>query len=281
VSTDRRLDSQVVVVFGAAGAIGQAVARRAGEAGASLVLVDRSAAGLSELSGKLDRPGAMTAIECDMTDARPLADVFRTVEEEFGRLDVLVNAAGITHVGKVTEVPIEEWKRVLDVNATAPYATMQHAVGIMRRQSPLPATGCRGKIVNISSAAAEVPRPWSPAYGASKAALNAATRSVAAACVRDRIAATLVYPGNVKSDLFDDIARSVSAAKRRSYQDFLDERLAGTPTGALQEPSAVADIVVFAACAVGMHLTGKTIWTEAHVSSAADGVHDVAGEYEH
>jgi NAD(P)-dependent dehydrogenase (short-subunit alcohol dehydrogenase family) len=262
----RRLDGQVALVIGAAGAIGSAIVRSVSAAGASVFISDNSVDRLEPLIEEVTLAGGViSSIPGDAADPADVDRLFAQIEGQAERLDVLVNAAGVSHGHEFTQVPIEEWRKIFDVNAFGPFIAMQHAVRLMRRQTIHAATSCRGKIINISSAGGERPLPWSVAYGASKAALNSATRSVAAACADDAIAATLIYPGNVRSDLFARIATGVAEAKGSSYERFLTDRRETTPTGAFQDPSNVAQMVVFAASAHGMALAAKTIWTEAHV----------------
>lgn len=263
----RRLDGQVALVIGAGGVIGSAIVRAFAAAGASLFISDNSPDRLEVLVAEVTaRGGALSVMPADATDADHVDQLFAYVDAQAERLDVLVNAAGVSHAHEFTQVPLNEWRKVLEVNAFGPFMAMQHAVRLMRHQPLHTATSCRGKIINISSAGGERALPWSVAYGASKAALNSATRSVAAACADDEIAATLIYPGNVRSDLFARIGTGVSAAKGSSYERFLSDRRETTPTGSFQDPSSVGEIVVFVASSKGMALSGKTIWTEAHVS---------------
>jgi NAD(P)-dependent dehydrogenase (short-subunit alcohol dehydrogenase family) len=254
------LAGQVALVVGGGGAIGGAIARRLLDVGARTAVVDRS----SDTMHK-QVPEAVLALTADATDPNAVEEVVGEVVSKLGRLDVLVNAAGVHHVAEIGDVALRDWRHVFAANLDAPLLTMQSAVRAMQRQAPHPGTGCRGKIVNVSSSAAELPVTRSTAYGASKIALNYTTRCVAEMFGRDGIVATLVYPGNVDSDLWRGIANDVTAMHGDPYESFVAERLASIPTGAFQDARDLAEIVLWIAALEGAELNGKTVWTEAHV----------------
>lgn len=261
--TDNRhehLEGQVALVIGGAGAIGGAIANRLIEVGARVAVVDRDAGALQNRV-----PEAALALAADATSERTVANLFEEVASTLGRLDVLVNAAGVHHVAQIGDVSLNHWRRVFSVNLDAPLLAMQSAVRVMRRQTVHPGTQCRGKIVNISSSAAELPVTRSTAYGASKIALNYTTRCIAEAFGADGIVATVVYPGNVDSPLWRAIADEVTTMHGEQYDLFITERLASIPTGAFQDAADLAEIVVWIASRAGNALNGKIIWSEAHV----------------
>src|SRR5207302_8786341 len=102
--------------------------------------------------------------------------------------------------------PLEAWRGVFAVNLDAALLATQRAARMMQAQAPRPSTNCRGKILNISSGAAEVGRPYLPAYGASKAALNHLSKSTALVLAPHAIATTVLYPPSVREGMFGRIA---------------------------------------------------------------------------
>ena len=258
----RSLRGQVAVVTGAAGAIGRAVAVLFAGAGARVVLGDRRGEALHELAADLGTCAA--AVECDVTQPEQVARLVGAAHDRWQRLDVLVNVAGVTHLDDVLDVPVETWREVFAVNVEAVLTASQQAAAIMAAQAVRPETGRRGTIVNIGSQGAEFPIPTSPAYGASKAALNYLSRTLADALQRRAISSTVVVPGMVYEGMWKEIVSRRAAADGRSLQEAADAHLAETPTGRFQEPADLAKIVLYVATGRGMALSGRTVWSEAH-----------------
>ena len=258
----RSLRGQVAVVTGAAGAIGRAVAVLFAGAGARVVLGDRRGGALHELAADLGTCAA--AVECDLTQPEQVARLVGAAHDRWQRLDVLVNVAGVTHLDGVLDVPLETWRSVFAVNVEAVLTASQQAAAIMAAQAVRPDTGRRGTIVNIGSQGAEFPIPSSPAYGASKAALDYLSRTLADALQRRAISSTVVVPGMVYEGMWKEIVSRRAAADGQSQQEAADAHLGETPTGRFQEPADLAKIVLYVATGRGMALSGRTVWSEAH-----------------
>jgi NAD(P)-dependent dehydrogenase (short-subunit alcohol dehydrogenase family) len=156
---------------------------------------------------------------------------------------------------------------VFAVNVEGALLATQRAGRMMQAQAPHPVTGCRGKILNISSGAAERGRPFLPAYGASKAALNHLSKSTALVLGAHAVSTTVLYPTSVREGMFGPIADQMAEFEGMTPQDFTTQRAAGSPLERLQKPEEVAAIAVWVAAQVGMRLNGLLVHTEAHVSS--------------
>lgn len=186
-----RLLNKVAVVTGAASGIGEAVARRFVAEGARVLLTDVNAEEGERIAAELgDSASFMRQDVSDPADWQALAALVR---ERFQRLDVLVNNAGILIPGTIEETTLEQWHRLLRVNADSAFLGCQTAVALMKE------SGSGGSIVNISSIAALAARDDYMAYGASKGAVAALTRSVAVHCRRRkyRIRCNSVHPDGV------------------------------------------------------------------------------------
>jgi len=244
------LADQVVVVTGAARGIGAAIADRMSSVGAAVVGVDRDPVS----------PGLAHGIQTDLSDLSAVAKVVPEVVDRFGRLDVLVNNAGRAVVTPVLEED-DGWELTMLINVGVPLRLAQAAVAVFRGQEPN-ATGCRGRIINITSGAAHHGRPLLAAYGASKAALNHLTQSLSHACADDLICCTAVYPGNVMEGMWSGIGPKLAEAEGLSLDDFVAHRLIAVPTGRFQDASEVADAVRYAATCPGMALNGRGVWSE-------------------
>ena len=258
----RSLQGQVAVVTGAAGAIGRAVAALFAGAGARVVLGDRRGEALHALAEELGARAA--AIECDVTQPEQVARLVGAARERWQRLDVLVNAAGVTHLDDVLDVPVETWREVFAVNVESVLAASQQAAAIMAAQAVRPETGRRGTIVSVGSQGAEFPIPSSPAYGASKAALNYLSRTLADALGRRAISSTVVVPGMVHEGMWKEIVSRRAEAEGQSLEEAAEAHLAETPTGRFQKPADLANIVLYVATGRGMALSGRIVWSEAH-----------------
>ena len=258
----RTLRGQVAVVTGAAGAIGRAVARLFAGAGARVVLGDRRGEAPDALVAELGAQAA--AVECDVTRPEQVARLVGAARDRWQRLDVLVNVAGVTHLDDVLDVSLETWRKVFAVNVDAVLTASQQAAAIMASQAVRPETGRRGTIVSIGSQGAEFPIPSSPAYGASKAALDYLSRTLADALERQAISSTVVVPGMVYEGMWKEIVSRRAEAQGQSLQEAADAHLAETPTGRFQKPADLAKIVRYVATSRGMALSSRIVWSEAH-----------------
>jgi NAD(P)-dependent dehydrogenase (short-subunit alcohol dehydrogenase family) len=267
-SAQRRLEDQVVLVTGGASGIGRAMACAFAVEGARVVVADVNAkAAESTVGAIIARGGSALAVPTDVTSPASQDQLFARVAETFSRLDVLVNNAGVFHVAPLLEFPLDAWQRVFGVNVEGALLATQRAGRMMQAQQPHPLTGCRGKILNISSGAAERGRPFLPAYGASKAALNHLSKSTALVLGRHDISTTVLYPTSVREGMFGPIADQMAGLEDMTPEEFTADRVAGSPLGRLQQPEEVAAIAVWVAAQVGMRLNGLLVHTEAHVAA--------------
>ena len=204
-----RLHGRVALVTGAAGGIGGAVARRFAQEGAALCLADRAgtdvvAAAVAGLGGRSVQAGLDVTRRAEM-DAAVAATL-----AAFGRLDILVNVAGVVSLGPAATLAEAEWDRVLGVNLKGTFLACQAVIPAMRRQR-------YGRIVNLGSVIGKNggnPRPWidpaeqaqasNAAYGASKAGVHAVTFFLARELAADGITVNAVAPGPIASAMTAD-----------------------------------------------------------------------------
>jgi NAD(P)-dependent dehydrogenase (short-subunit alcohol dehydrogenase family) len=180
-SRDQPLAGRVAIVTGAGGDIGLAISRCLAAAGASIAMLDLHAVSVN---------GTTLSIACDIADPAAVEAAVEEVIARFGRIDILVNnAAAETPLGTVCDIPLESWKRTLDVNLTGAFLLCRYAIPHMRKQG--------GVILNIASQLGHVTTPGRAAYSASKAALHSLTRSLALDHAADGIRAVSLSPGAV------------------------------------------------------------------------------------
>ena len=190
---DARAPRPVALVTGAGGAIGRATAAELAAAGFDVCVTDLNRSDLAPAQAAVEAAGgACRTYVCDVTDPGLVDATVTEVVAEAGRVDVLVNGAGIVHVDDLLDLTFETWRRVMSVNADGTFLMGQATTRAMVRQPPNALLGRRGLIVNISSAAAEVGRPTRAAYAASKAVVKHLTMTQALALKDHAIAACVV-----------------------------------------------------------------------------------------
>jgi NAD(P)-dependent dehydrogenase (short-subunit alcohol dehydrogenase family) len=260
-----RLDGQVAIVTGGGGGIGRAIVAALSAVGARVLIADLDAEAAKDVADAARSEGAEAfGVGCDITSPSSVDDMVSDTERRWGRLDKLVNNADAIHVDPLLTVAIETWERVFAVNVTGPLLLTQRVAPVMIAQSPDVQTGCRGKIVNVSSTAALRGRPFLPAYGASKAALNHLSKTTSLVLAEHDIATTVFYPGSILAGMMGSVGKALAAAEGRSEKDMQEERIAGTPVGRFQTADEAAAMVHYIVAFRGMGLSGKVLHSQAY-----------------
>lgn len=189
------LEGRVVIVTGASSGIGEACALAFARKGAKTVLAARRAERLSALVAKVEEMGGEAlAVATDVTDEAAVDNLFASAVERFGTVDVLINNAGIADSTPVDEMTLETWRQVIETNLTSAFLCSRAAFRTMKGKG-------RGRIINVGSISARVPRENSPAYAASKFGLDGLTRSLAIDGRKHNIAASIFHPGIVATEI--------------------------------------------------------------------------------
>ena len=192
-------------------------------------------------------------------------DCSHALRPTYDRLDILVNNAGIFHVAPFLDFPLEAWRRVFAVNLDGALLATQRAGRMMQAQAPHPITGCRGKIINISSGAAERGRPFLAAYGASKAALNHLSKTSALVLGEHAICTTVVNPTSVREGMFGPIADQMAEFEGMTPRNSTRNARPAVRSSGCRSPKRSGRSSSGSAAAPGMCLNGQLVQTEAHV----------------
>jgi len=193
---------KVALVTGAGSGIGRAVARALAREGWTLALLGRREAALRETL-----PDALV-LPADVADEVQVDAAFATLKQQFGRLDLLFNNAGISAIGvSIDELPVAQWRAVVDTNLTGSFLCARAAFALMKAQSPR-----GGRIINNGSISAHAPRPNSAPYTSTKHAISGLTKSLSLDGRAFDIAAGQIDIGNAATDMTEKMTRGMPQA---------------------------------------------------------------------
>ena len=189
------LNGRVAVVTGASSGIGEACALGYARAGAKVVLAARRLERLEALVQRIEEAGGEAlAVQTDVTSESDVANLFKQAVDKFGTVDILINNAGFADSTPIEELSLIEWNRMISTNLTSAFLCSREAFRIMRTQE-------HGKIINVGSISARVPRENSPAYTASKYGLDGLTHALAVDGRNSNVAVSQFNPGIVATEI--------------------------------------------------------------------------------
>lgn len=256
---DLQLGRQVVVVTGAASGIGAAVARLlAAEGAGGLVLTDRDATGLARLATDLMPATPVETVAADLTDPAAAAAIASAAITRFGRIDGLVNAAGLTTRGSFGTGTVAIWDQLFAVNARAGFLLMQAAIADMKRR------GAGGAIVNILSMNAHCGTPELAIYAGTKGAMQTLTKNAAHAHMADRIRVNGINLGWVATEG----EQRMQAETLGKGEGWLEAVTAAQPLGRLVTAGECAQLVAFLISDASAPMSGAVIDFEQKVAGA-------------
>jgi NAD(P)-dependent dehydrogenase (short-subunit alcohol dehydrogenase family) len=229
-----RFKGKVVAVTGVSRGLGLAIGELLAAEGAEVA------------GGDIDPPAnsKLAAFELDVSKRASCAEFFRKVQGEFGRLDVLINNAGIIRNGPSAEMSEDDWRSVLDVGLDGTFFCSQAAYPALRKSGD-------GTIVNISSMNGQMGWPGRANYGTTKAGIIGLTRALAVEWANDNIRVNAVAPGYINTELV--------SARTKTGELNMDRLLTRIPLRRIAEPAEIAAVVAFLASAESSYVTGQTI----------------------
>ena len=237
------LKDKVILVTGAGRGIGRATARLVAQHGAKVVVNYRKSAEEAEalVNEILAEGGEAVAIRGDVAVEADVKALFREVRERYGRLDVLVNNAGIMRTGLLMMTPLTDFDEVVAINCRGPFLCMQQAAKMMMRQKS-------GRIINIASIVGVRGNPGQIVYSASKAFVIGMTTSAAKELGRFGITVNAIAPGLIDTDLTVDLKEDVRA-----------DLIGRVALGRIGTPEDVARAVLFLASPLGDYISGQVL----------------------
>ncbi len=241
-----RLDGKVAIVTGSASGIGAGIAERFVEAGASVAILDVNGQGARRVAESLLTKGPALAVECDVAVEEQVKHAIAQTLERFGKLDVLVNNAGIEVFGTVVEVSSEQWDRQVGVNLKGAFLCSKYSVPHLR--------GRGGAIVNIVSIHAIVGYAGTVAYDASKSGLMGLTRAMALDHAREGIRVNAICPGYTDTPMLAEWVE-----KQPDRDETMKQVLRIHPLGRIGKPRDIAEAALFLASDAASFITGATL----------------------
>jgi 3-oxoacyl-[acyl-carrier protein] reductase len=250
-----RLKDQVAVVTGGSRGIGRAIVQAFAAEGAKVAFVYRgNQAAADALAQELQQAGGtVLALQCDVTDAEQVEKVLDQVEKELGPVTILVNNAGIVRDGLFVGMDRKDWDDVIQTNLGGTYNFCRALAMKLARLR-------KGRIINLSSVAADYNNPGQTNYAASKGAINAFTRGLAVELAKRGVTVNAIAPGFIETDM--------SEAVRNKAGDRIARAI---PMKRLGKPEDIARVAVFLASAESGYMTGQVITVDGGLSLGAAG----------
>ncbi len=188
------LDGKIAIITGAGTGIGKGIAKAYSREGAKIVLASRNSLTLEKTAGELKTAGGTAMVlPTDVTVEDQVIALVRKTVDEYGRLDIMVSNSGVFDGGPFEELTLETWRKVVDVNLTGVFLCGREAMKVMRRQG-------EGRIINIGSISAQMPRAGSAPYTTTKHALVGLTKTMALEGREFGVVTSILHPGNVDKE---------------------------------------------------------------------------------
>jgi 2-keto-3-deoxy-L-fuconate dehydrogenase len=230
------LKKKITVITGAGSGIGKAIAELFAAQNAIVFLLDLNAEAAEATKKSITaNGGAAYAIPCNVADQQEVHGVFQQIIDQAKRVDILVNSAGIAHIGKLDTTSVSDFERIFNVNVKGVYNTMYAAVGYMKKQGA-------GVILNLASVAASLGIAERFAYSMSKGAVLSMTLSVAKDYIADNIRCNCISPARVHTAFVDGFLKANYPGK----EDEMFRKLSKTqPIGRMGKPAEIASLALY------------------------------------
>lgn len=247
-----RLHDKVCLVTGAANGIGLAIAESFLREGAKVLLTDIDAVTGTQVAARLQEEGLAAAFQLhDASCEEQWQQAIAAVVERWGRLDVLVNNAGIAIIADVEHLTLEQWRKTNAINLDGVFLGTQQAIKVMKQQGS-------GSIINVASIEGIIGEPMVPSYNASKGGVRIFTRAAAAHCARQGYGIRInnLCPGYVVTAMISGGLEKIGGDLAEKFQGYLQQRI---PMGRLARPDEIAKAALFLASDDSSYMTGSDL----------------------
>ncbi len=238
-----RYEGRVAIVTGGGSGIGRATVHRLVDEGASVLAVDLSGEGLAETAAGASRADAVSTLAGDVSDPDTARVAVAAALDLGGRLDTLVNGAGILRFEHSHETTLAGWNQILAVNLTGTFLFCQAAIPALIES--------RGAVVNIASTSAMFGHPWAAAYASSKGGVLALTHTLAIEYAKQGLRVNAVCPGSIQTPITDMFDLPEGADGKLLYRIM-------SPTG-MADPKVVAASIAYLGCDDSLHVNGTEL----------------------
>ena len=249
---DLQLRDKVALVTGGGRGIGKAIVEAFAREGARVVVGDILLDEAQQVVEEIASSVKTIAVKVDVSKKTDVAAMVETALREFGRIDILVNAAGVIGCTPFVDIEEDEWDRVMDVNARGVYLVTRAVVPHMMKQR-------YGKIVNISSRSGKSAQALFSHYGASKFAVIGLTQSLARELAEYDINVNAICPGTLRTDMYEKILDARSKLSGLPREEIFASVIATIPLGRPQLPEDIAGVAVFLSSELARNITGESV----------------------
>src|SRR5689334_14690112 len=247
-----RLDGRIALVTGGGRGLGLGMAQALAHCGADVALASRTESELENAAEMIRAIGRkVVTLPTDVSDPEAVQQMVRKTAEQFGRLDILVNAAGINFRKPWDAFTVEDWDKIIGVNLKGAFFAAQEAARVMRDQKAERA--CRGKIINVGSIAFEIVVPNIALYAISKGGMRQMTRSMAVDLAKHNICVNAVAPGRFWTKMTDSVF---------SVPELYDSAVSVIPMGRPGVATDLAGVTTLLASDASDYITGQTVMVD-------------------